>query len=90
MTYQHWGCVDAAALLAELSIEDYIRALQFQVEGRSLLVDLLSRRSRRVVNVSRLFELDGINISHRKLMPFVKEVVAGALNNTVPQSLAVS
>ena len=53
-------------------------------EARALLLDALSRRTRRVVRYNYVVDLQGATLAHRKLFPHLKEWIGGDANETVP------
>ena len=53
-----------------------------------MLVCLLSRKAKKVVNVVNLLDCTGVTFGHRKMVPYIKELTVGDASKVTPKSLA--
>ena len=58
------------------------------MEASAMMLDVLSRRAKRLVQVKVIIDMRRGNIRHRKLLPHLKEYLASDANETVPDLAA--
>ena len=84
VVYERWGHGDIPKVLAKLPLAQYSRWNAYRYEARAMLLDALSRRTRRVMRFTFVIDLEGADIGHRKCIPYIKEFVAGDFTRVVP------
>ena len=85
VVYERWGAVNPKILMEKMPVEAYAQWDAYRWEARAMVLDLLSRRARRVVRFAIVIDTRGFSIEHRKLLNHVKEFVGGTHIWTVPE-----
>ena len=90
IVYERWGPGDPSLVLADLPLAQYTRWNAFRVEARAMVLDALSRRAQRVVRFTFVIDLKGVDIGHRKCIPYIKEFVGGDFKRVVPNGCSTT
>ena len=69
--------MDVTPFVQQFSIEEMARMLLYRQEWMGMLLDMLSRRSASLVDEVVVFDCTHLGDAHRRLLPFLKEILAG-------------
>ena len=67
VVFERFGAVNVAKLLAEFPADAFKQWNTYRYEARAMMLDLLARRARRVVEFSLVVDLNGIGLAFMNL-----------------------
>ena len=73
IVFERWGASKPGLMLTSYPVERFALWNAYRNEARAMVLDLISRRSKRSARFRNVLDCAGVTLAHRKLLPYIKE-----------------